>query len=85
MADETEIHPLNVTGTFFNDLSCIDCGLCPELAPNIFRRDDETGYSYVYQQPKNESELSITREALDSCPTESIGELIPLPLEASKS
>ena len=74
MADQNEIHPLNVSGEFFNDLSCTDCGLCPELAPSLFRRDHEEGLSYVYRQPISETERDLAIEAVESCPTESIGQ-----------
>ena len=74
MAERTDKHPLNVKGKFYNDLSCIDCGLCPEIAPAHFRRDDEGGYSYLFQQPRNSEEESLLREAMSSCPTESIGD-----------
>lgn len=73
MANQSEKHPLNVTGRFYNDLSCIDCGLCPEIAPMVFRRDDEDGYSYAYQQPRTDAEAKLANEAMEACPTESIG------------
>ena len=73
MADQTDAHPLNAPGPFFNDLSCIDCGLCPDRAPTIFRRDHEEGYSYVFKQPQSKEEETIAQEALEECPTESIG------------
>jgi ferredoxin len=73
MADREEINPLNVEGKFYNDCSCIDCDLCREIAPNVFTRDDDDGLSYVWKQPENEEDLQLTREAVISCPTESIG------------
>ena len=76
MADSNDKHPLNVPGRFYNDLSCIDCGMCPDLAPNLFRRDDEGGYSYMYQQPRTIEEVGQALEAMEACPTESIGEEI---------
>lgn len=50
--------------------------MCPDLAPNLFRRDDEGGYSYMYQQPRTMVEVRQAREAMEACPTESIGEEI---------
>ena len=73
MANENDKHPLNAQGEFFNDLTCIDCGLCPELVPTVFRRDDEGGYSYVYKQPTSKEERAAFMEAIEDCPTESIG------------
>ncbi|MFN0075722.1 MAG: ferredoxin [Prosthecobacter sp.] len=54
--------------------SCIDCGLCPSTAPSHFRRDDEIGQSFVFRQPETAEEIALCREALEGCPTESIGE-----------
>ena len=73
MADKSDKNPLNRPGTYYNDLTCIDCGICPEIAPEIFRRDDEEGYSYVWKQPVASEEIARANEALDSCPTISIG------------
>lgn len=73
MADREDKNPLNVTGNFYNDLSCIDCDLCREIAPNVFRRDDDEGLSFVYNQPKTQEDLEFSMEAMESCPTETIG------------
>ncbi len=75
MAQSEDRHPLNQPGSFFNDDTCIDCGLCPEIAPGVFRRDDRTAQSYVWHQPETPEEAELAREALHSCPTESIGEI----------
>ena len=74
MSDETNANPLNAPGTFYNDLSCIDCNLCPEAVPSVFRRDDEEGYSYVFKQPQTKEEKAAVIEAIQDCPTESIGQ-----------
>ena len=60
-------------GPYYNDLSCIDCGMCPEIAPLIFKRQEDAGYSYVYRQPVTPEEIALAEEAKESCPTESIG------------
>jgi len=73
MANREEKNVKNVSGPIYNDYSCIDCGLCPEIASQIFKRDDEEGYSYVYKQPENLEEFDLAKEAINSCPTESIG------------
>ncbi len=65
--------PENVPGKFYNDISCIDCGMCPDMVPLIFKRHDN-GYSYVYRQPVTKEEIEAAREALEACPTESIGD-----------
>lgn len=73
MADREEINPRNVAGKFYNDSSCIDCDLCREIAPTIFTRDDDEALSYVYKQPETEEEASLAMEAINGCPSESIG------------
>lgn len=42
-------------------------------APNNITRNDDGGYSYVYKQPETEDELEACLEAIESCPTESVG------------
>ncbi len=56
------------------DATCIDCDLCRESAPTIFRRDDELGLSVVFKQPATLEEWDQARDALRNCPTETIGE-----------
>lgn len=64
----------NVSGRFYVDSTCTDCGLCPSTAPDHFRRDDDIGQSFVFRQPVTEEEIALCLEALEGCPTESIGE-----------
>ncbi|MCW1887086.1 ferredoxin [Luteolibacter flavescens] len=73
MADRTEKHPGNVPGPYYNDTSCIDCDYCREIAPQVFRRDDEEGLSYVWHQPVSPEEQALARKAMEGCPTETIG------------
>ena len=73
MANPQDKSPENVPGPYYNDSTCLDCGLCPNLAPQIFRRQDEGGYTYVYHQPVTPEEIALAEEALQCCPTESIG------------
>ena len=63
--------PENVPGDFFVDSSCIDCDLCRQLAPEVFK--DVGDYSIVYHQPENEQESFNAFRALVTCPTASIG------------
>lgn len=72
MADNTDKVQKNIAGKFYNDNTCIDCGLCPEIAPQTFSRDDE-GVSYVFQQPVTADQLALANKAMEDCPTESIG------------
>jgi len=74
MANILDRLPQNVPGRFYVDSTCTDCDLCRGHASSHFRRDDETGYSFVFHQPETEEEIALCREALEGCPTESIGE-----------
>ena len=73
MATSTERKTENIAGRFYVDTTCIDCGLCREIASSFFRRDDETGQSLVYRQPETPVEISLAEEAINACPADSIG------------
>ena len=73
MADRTDRLPQNVAGVYYVDSSCVDCDLCRNTAPDFFKRDEETGFSFVYRQPVTADELALAEEAKHGCPTESIG------------
>jgi len=73
MADINSRLPENVPGRFYVTSECIDCGMCPELAPTVFKKDDHICYSVVYHQPETESEHQAAEEALQSCPVDAIG------------
>ena len=74
MANILDRLPQNVPGRFYVDSTCIDCGFCPSTAPVHFHRDDESGQSFVFRQPGTPEEIALCREAVEGCPTESIGE-----------
>lgn len=71
--------PENVLGRYFVDASCIDCDTCRCVGPEHFRRSDENGYSYVYQQPETEREEEVVEEAMDCCPVQAIGRIDQAP------
>lgn len=73
MADKENKNPPNVSGNFYVDDSCIDCDLCRDNATQFFTRDNEVGMSYVYRQPVDENEVEQAEEAMNGCPTNSIG------------
>lgn len=73
MADPNQKVPRNIPGKYYVDNSCIDCDLCRQIAPATMMRDDESGFSFVFRQPQTEAEITMAEEALQSCPTESIG------------
>ena len=74
MADPQAKLPANVPGPFYVDEACIDCDVCREIAPQVFRQQSVDGYSFVYRQPVTEAEIVATREAIEECPVEAIGE-----------
>ena len=74
MPNRNDKNPGSVPGAFYVDSSCIDCDMCREIAPASFRRNDEIGLSIVFHQPETPSEWEAAREAVTSCPTESIGD-----------
>ena len=74
MAESTDKNPYNAPGKYYNDLTCIDCDLCREIAPGVFTRDDDEGLSYVFKQPTSAAEIALAEEARNSCPTMSIGD-----------
>lgn len=73
MVNRNEKNPGNVPGPFYIDSSCIDCDMCRENAPATFRRNDEIGLSIAYRQPVTPEEIAQAIEAMNGCPTESIG------------
>lgn len=73
MATLSERLPQNVPGRFYVDSSCIDCDRCRDDAPDFFRRDAEVGMTVVIRQPETLEEIRQAQEALEGCPTESIG------------
>jgi ferredoxin len=62
----------NVAGRFYVDNRCINCSLCPEIAPNVFATNHDKGYEYVKQQPQSRQENRQVAEAMDLCPANAI-------------
>lgn len=50
--------------------TCIGCGSCASICPDVFQLDDE-GISTVIAQPDASNESSV-KEAADSCPVGAI-------------
>ena len=73
MADKEDKVAENVKGSFYVDEQCIDCDACRDVAPGFFKRSDDNGYSYVYNQPITDEEIHICNDALEDCPVEAIG------------
>jgi ferredoxin len=73
MADKAQKALENVSGAWYVDVTCIDCDLCRETAPENFLRQDAEGHSYVYRQPHTAAEQAACLAALEECPVEAIG------------
>lgn len=63
--------PGNAAGDFFVDSTCIDCDLCRQIAPEVFRQEGDQ--SVVYRQPDSRDVEFRALKALVTCPTASIG------------
>ena len=51
--------------------SCIGCGACPMIAPEVFSMNDD-GLAYVIMPTVTEEFESSALDALESCPTDAI-------------
>lgn len=67
--------PENAPGPWHVNTDCIDCDLCRETAPKVFRREETIGLSIVYHQPANDVELREAEEAKAGCPADAISAL----------
>jgi ferredoxin len=73
MANLNDKNNSNAPGRYYVDTSCVDCDQCRFNAADFFRRDDEIGLSIVYRQPQTPEEIEAAEDALNSCPSPSIG------------
>jgi glyoxylase-like metal-dependent hydrolase (beta-lactamase superfamily II)/ferredoxin len=71
MANITKRRNENAAGSVYVDSTCIDCGTCRWIAPEIF--NESGGFSRVWHQPENTADVKRAMMALVSCPTGSIG------------
>jgi glyoxylase-like metal-dependent hydrolase (beta-lactamase superfamily II)/ferredoxin len=71
MASLRTVQPDNVAGEFFVDQSCIDCGTCYELVPEVF--GESADHARVHRQPVSGDATLRAEMALVACPTGSIG------------
>lgn len=71
MAQRAHAYADNARGDFFVDRTCIDCGTCYTMAPEVFA--DAGGHSAVHHQPASDFERRQASLALVACPTASIG------------
>ena len=73
MAELANRYEDNARGKYYVDDQCLDCDLCRETAPTVFKRNDAGGYSYVARQPETEEEKTQCEESFEGCPMEAIG------------
>lgn len=71
MANASQRLESNVDGDVFVDASCIDCGTCRWMAPDVFDRSGSQ--SRVHRQPQGDARRRAALQALVACPTSSIG------------
>ena len=62
----------NVQGRFYVNSNCINCSLCPEIAPDNFMTNNDHGFEYVCKQPENKIEKALVAEAINLCPSNAI-------------
>lgn len=73
MANKEERWADNVPGPWYVDKNCILCSLCEELASTIFKQAESGDHDIVYKQPKTPEDLKVSKEAMEQCPVEAIG------------
>ena len=73
MADKQHKVAENIAGRYYVDVTCIDCDLCRETAPDNFARQDKGKYSFVKRQPTGPAEHVACLAAMEECPVEAIG------------
>jgi ferredoxin len=73
MANPNDKYSENAAGAWYVDTTCIDCGMCAELAPSVFRYSETGAQNYVYHQPVIEKELDQAEKAREGCPVDAIG------------
>ncbi|MCE5300932.1 MAG: ferredoxin [Spirochaetia bacterium] len=74
MANKASKVAENVPGKYYVDDQCIACGVCEGSAPENFKMNDDGSHACVFKQPANDAEESACKEAMGSCPTNSIGD-----------
>jgi ferredoxin len=72
MANKAAKIPESVPGKYYVDTECVFCRSCIDLASENFDSHDDE-YAYVKKQPENDAEEEACKEAMASCPFDSIG------------
>ena len=74
MADKTHKTANNAEGKYYVDDSCSACSLCADLAPDNFKMNEEGSAAHIVKQPADGKETAAVKEAMESCPSGSIGD-----------
>lgn len=57
---------------FVDEETCIGCGLCPSICPDIFEMDNETGKAIAKDIEIADDTLEDAKDAEEQCPVEAI-------------
>ncbi|QUH30376.1 ferredoxin [Vallitalea guaymasensis] len=57
---------------FVDEETCIGCGLCPSICPEIFEMDNETGKAIAKDIEIADDTLEDAKDAEEQCPVEAI-------------
>ena len=63
----------NTPGPWYVDDQCICCGLCENVAPELFRMSADGSHYLVYRQPAAPQDLEDAENAMERCPATAIG------------
>jgi ferredoxin len=74
MANKSAKVSENVPGKYYVDDQCIACGVCEGTAPENFKMNSDGTHAYVAKQPENDVEEGQVKDAMSSCPSNSIGD-----------
>jgi|YelNatPaOPRAMG01_1025707.scaffolds.fasta_scaffold04233_4 ferredoxin len=74
MANKSAKVSENVPGKYYVDDQCIACGVCEGTAPENFKMNNDGTHAYVAKQPENDVEEGQVKDAMGSCPSNSIGD-----------
>ncbi len=74
MANKDDKQPGSVAGPYYVDSQCIACDLCSQTAPSNFKKNDDSGYTYVSKQPTTPEEQDLCKRAKEECPSSAIGD-----------
>ncbi|WP_273321002.1 ferredoxin [Vallitalea guaymasensis] len=57
---------------FVDEETCIGCGLCPSICPEIFEMNNETGKAIAKDIEIADDTLEDAKDAEEQCPVEAI-------------